>query len=283
MLMTVTNLTSAELAIGYPINRTLAASGDPGDSVTLGVSREDLLFGSEEGRPAHKELDLMVQKGQITVATDANTGDTSVMYQADRTPAGVVHDVVANAAALTAIAAADRTEGDVVMLTSDGSLWRFSAASTAADTTGHLVRTPDVGTGRWLRIDKSVDLKLAVGFALADAAVLFTVPVGFRLQLDAPYWETTVDWTGGAASAIGASSSQAPHETKGDLLGGTTGDVAADLQAADGVHQGTIGASFSADPKKVILEAGATILFDRITSAFLTGAGFIHAKAQLVS
>jgi hypothetical protein len=283
MFLTVTNLTASPLAVGFPVSRTLAASGDPGDSVTLGVSREDLLFGEDQGRPAFKELDMLVQKGKATVTVDADSLESSVMFQADRSPAGLGSTVVADATALKAIGSADRTEGDVVILASNRSQWRFSAASTAADTTENFVLTPAVGTGRWLRTDKSVDLKLAISFATADAAVLFAVPSGFRLQIDPPYWETTADWTGGAASAIGASSSQAPHTTKGDLLGGATGDVAADLEAADGVHQGTIGTSFSADPKKVILEAGATIRHDRITSAFTAGTGFVHAKAQVVS
>jgi len=283
MLMTVQNLTSAELALGFPLNLTLAANGDPGDAVTRGVSREDLLYGADSGRPAHKELDLLVQQGKATVTVDGDPNESSVMFQADRTPTGIANTVVADATALKAIAAADRTEGDVIVLASDRSMWRFSAASTIADATENLVLTPSVGTGRWLRLDKSVGLKLPIAFGTTDAAALFTVPAGFRVLLQEMFWEITGDWTGGASSAIGVSSDQAPHSTKGDLLGGTTGDVATDLEAADGVTQGTIGASFSAAPKKVILDAGSVMRFDRITSAFTAGTGFVHAKLQVVS
>lgn len=127
--------------------------------------------------------------------------------------------------------------------------------------------------------DSRFALKLAIGSGTADAAMLYTVPTGKRLLIERTLFEVTTAFTGGTASAIGLSSSQAPHETKGDLLGGSGGDVAATLVA--GVTGGTIGASFGSNGV-VLLEAGATILFDRITSAFTAGAGFVHVVGQVV-
>jgi len=184
-------------------------------------------------------------------------------------------------AALRALAAELRHDGLVAVVQADGSRWVFSAASTAADTTNNLVMTPDGGTGRWLRADSAVHLKLAIGFATADAAVLFTVPTGFRLELERLWWEITTNFTGGTSSAIGVSSATAPHETKGDLLGGAGGDVAATLAAANGNVGGTIGASFGSNGI-VVLPAAAILRLDRIVDAFTAGAGFVHVLARLI-
>lgn len=184
----------------------------------------------------------------------------------------------ANAAALTALTASQRADGMMAML-DDGTKWRFDAASTAADTSGNLVLTPDAGTGRWMRADNFVDIKLAVGFATADAAVLFTVPVGFRLRPTHPFWEVTTAFTGGSSSAIGLSSSHAAASTKGDLLGGASGDVLAGLTAG---LKGTVGTSI-ADGSTIALVAADTILFDRITSVFTAGAGFAHVPCEVIA
>ena len=92
------------------------------------------------------------------------------------------------------------------------------------------------------------------------------------------YWEITADWTGGSSSAIGISG-PSPHNTKGDLLGGGSGDVAATLVASAGVALGTIGADTAAG---VMLKAADTVKFDRITSAFTAGTGFVHVVGDLV-
>lgn len=184
---------------------------------------------------------------------------------------------VADTAALQAIAAANRYAGMERRKVDDGRLYRFHATSTATDATSQLVITPTAGSGRWLLVPGMVDLALAFTFATADAAVLFTMPVGARLWVARPYWEIATSMTGGSSSAIGLSSGQSPHNTKGDLLGGAAGDVAAGLTA--GVREGTIGADIAAG---IILEAASTILFDRITSVFTAGAGNAHVQGLLL-
>ena len=141
---------------------------------------------------------------------------------------------------------------------------------------GHLVQALKAGSLDMsilaeLAAGSVVDLPFAVGFATADAAVLGTMPAGAKLLLVRGYWEVTADWTGGASSAIGLSSSQVGNTTKGDLLGGAAGDLAAGLTI--GVRAGTIGADIAGG---VILLAGATVRFDRIVSNFATGAGYAH-------
>lgn len=127
-------------------------------------------------------------------------------------------------------------------------------------------------------------LKLPIGFALADAAVLFTVPTllngAVALQIDSLYWEITTSFTGGSSSAIGVSSSNTNYSTKGDVLGGSGGDVAAGLLSTGLTYKGgTIGAKYASNGK-IVLVAGDTLRFDRITSVFTAGAGFVHINAS---
>lgn len=124
-------------------------------------------------------------------------------------------------------------------------------------------------------------LTFAVDFTVADAAILFTVPTGFRLSVGRAFWEPLVSFTGGASSAIGLSSSNANYNTKGDLLGGATGDVAAGLVSTGNPFKGTIGAK-AATQGLIILVAADTIRFDRITSVFTAGNGFAHVPCQLI-
>src|SRR4051812_19000850 len=99
-----------------------------------------------------------------------------------RAVAARVHAPVATTALLAAIPLEERIDGSLCLVTADNSNWMFSLASTSVDTTSQLVVAPSAGAGAWLRVDKYCDLKLACDFTTADAAVLFTVPVGFRVR-----------------------------------------------------------------------------------------------------
>jgi hypothetical protein len=186
---------------------------------------------------------------------------------------------VLNLAALAALNAAARTDGMLVKVAADRSEWIFDSTVAATDATQNLIVTPTAGSGSWLRVDNIVDLKLAIAFGTADAAVLFTVPAGFRLRPLKAGWEPTADWTGGASSAIGLSSNNTAFNTKGDILGGAGGDLAATLTAA-AVFTGTVGAKIT-NPGMVLV-ATNTIRFDRIVSAFTAGTGFAHVTCQIV-
>lgn len=193
----------------------------------------------------------------------------------------------ATRAALKALGAKDRCEGMLCFVQSDNSLWHFSAASaltTTADPNGELALTPDAGSGRWLRADKAFVMKLAIGFGTADAAVLLTVLEGFAFRItEFPYWEVTTAFTGGSSSAVGVSSTKTGYDTKGDLLGGASGNVLADLTA--GVKLGTIGPKLDtlAERQALLFVEGDSLRFDRITSAFTAGAGFVRVPVVLTT
>ena len=140
----------------------------------------------------------------------------------------------------------------------------------ARDSAGNEIRTGG----------EALYLRLYVDFNTADAATLYTVPAGTSLAIRSCMWEVTTALTGGTSSAIGISSDLSPHDAKGDIHGGASGDVLATLTA--GFKRGTQGLSFTAAPNCVVLTAGKLIRFDRITSAFTAGAGYIHLDAIVV-
>lgn len=126
-------------------------------------------------------------------------------------------------------------------------------------------------------------LKIPFTFATADAAVLYTIPSSVsRVVIASIWWEVATSFTGGTASAIGVSSTNTSYNTKGDLLGGASGDVAATLVSTGVVHKGgTLGAKYGSNGK-VVLVAGDSLRFDRITSAFTAGVGYVHADLRFI-
>lgn len=186
----------------------------------------------------------------------------------------------ADVAAIKAIAAASRYDGMVVTKADDGTRWRFVAGSSLTTDGDQLLIIPTAGTGVWIRQDKAVDITAAVTKDTADAAVLYTVPTGFVLALGIPFQHVTTSWTGGSSSAIGLSSSNAGLSTKGDLLGGVSGDVAAGLLSTGAYAKGTVGAKM-AKPGAVLI-GGETIKFDRITDAFTAGVGVVHIPCTIL-
>ncbi len=182
----------------------------------------------------------------------------------------------ATRAAIKGLGPKFRCDGMIVMSIDDGSLWRFAASrADATDVCEELILIPTSGSGRWVRRDSCFVAKLAISFATIDAAVLLTMPENFCARIVAfPNWENTIAYSGGASSAIGISSTKASYNTKGDLLGGATGDVAAGLGA--GIKLGTIGPKFDtlAEWQALQLVEGDQLRFDRITSVFTAGAGF---------
>jgi hypothetical protein len=125
-------------------------------------------------------------------------------------------------------------------------------------------------------------LALPIAFGTADAAVLYTVPTGLRMFVHRAAWEVTSSFTGGTSSAIGVSSDDTSANTKGDILGGASGDVAATLVSTGvPIKGGTVGAKFGSNGC-ICIAAGKVLRFDRITSAFTAGAGFVHAQVSFL-
>lgn len=200
----------------------------------------------------------------------------------------IAYQAVTDRAALKAITATNRFDGMTALVKTDNSRWRFNSTATqAADAAAGsecLVIVPTAGAGRWHRVDTSFVANLAFDFTMADATALLTMPEGFVARIaDFPWYEIAVALTGGASSAIGVSTGKASYNTKGDILGGAAGDVAASLTA--GVKLGTIGAQFGtlALWKGLILVEGDILRFDRITSAFTAGSGALRVPLIVTS
>lgn len=94
--------------------------------------------------------------------------------------------IIADAAALAAIAATDRHGGMVRQLV-DGTIWRFVATSTDIAETGKVI-APAAGTGRWLRLSDAKDIQffeLACDHAQATATAavkFFKAPRAFIID-----------------------------------------------------------------------------------------------------
>ena len=142
--------------------------------------------------------------------------------------------------------------------------------------------------GRWLATPgQMVDLAFAITYATADAATLYTMPTGAALKVEGLYWEVTTGFSGGSSSAIGVSTTKTSPtnwSTKGDLLGGSGGDVAATLIAGARIA-GTIGTDMDtlAKVRGALWVAADVFRFDRITSAFTDGAGYVHVWGVLLA
>ena len=187
-------------------------------------------------------------------------------------------------ATLKALTDWGRADGQQALVTADGSLWRFVATSTLAGD-DVLVAEPDdsPSEGRWLRAEGSALLQLPIDFNTADAAVLLTVPAGCVLTVEEASWRVDTSFTGGASSAIGASSSNhVGFTTKGDILGGAAGDVAATLVSGALAVPGTLGGKMDTlAHKHAPWLPGDTVRFDRITSAFTAGAGALQLAVHI--
>lgn len=172
-----------------------------------------------------------------------------------------------------------RNEPDGVEIRLDNGLtYKWVQASTL-DGDDMLVVVPSQGIGRFVLAPGSVfDLPVAIDHSVADATDLVTLPPGCMLHIGRCYWEVTTSFTGGTSSTIGISSDTAPHNTKGDLLGGSGGDDSTTLAAGDPAP-GTVGADYAGG---ITLLGGTTVRFDRITSAFTAGAGYAHVVGQVL-
>ncbi len=313
-----TNEEASAMAKGYIVKAGTAADGillaTAATSALLGVTVEPIAVGKSQsyqmGGKAAVLSGAAITAGQILTA-DATSRAVPLTASASSTArilgiamtaasgagewvevelqlgavAFIGSSTVADRAALTALTAAQRFTGQLVLVQSDGSLWRFAgAAAMAADGAGELVLVPDAGTGRWLRADKSFTMKVPIDFSMADGATILTVPENFTLRLTGlPYWELTTAWTGGASSTIGIATNKTGYNTPGDILGGAAGDAAATL--VGGTAPGTIGPKLDtpAEVQAFLMEEGDTFTYEEITSAFTAGAGFVCVPVSVVS
>jgi hypothetical protein len=102
--------------------------------------------------------------------TGAITLNTTALTFGEFDGSAAYHSPVADAAALTAIAAVDRADGMVCVQLDTMQLWAFDAGSAAA--ASDWVTVPAAGTGRWLRTDL---LTGATHAPVADDAALVAI------------------------------------------------------------------------------------------------------------
>lgn len=191
---------------------------------------------------------------------------------------------VASIAALKLIGAGDCADGQRVISLSEQKNFLFSASCALAGD-DQLIVAPATGNGRWLLTDDITVLSFPITFATADAAILYTMPTGAYLQPLDFFWGITADFTGGGGSSIGlSSSSKAGYTTKGDLLGGATGDVAATLVASAVKAYGTIGAQWGTVAlRRKLWIPGDTFRHDRITAGpFTAGVGTVNVRCEVI-
>lgn len=191
---------------------------------------------------------------------------------------------VATVAVLATVGKADAEDGQLCLVKATNQVWRYSLAC-ALTGDNILVAGSGTGNGRWLLVPGAYKLALPCTFATADAAVLLAVPTGGLLAIRRFYWTITVNWTGGASSAIGASSAKTGFTSKGDLHGGATGNVLADLTTALSPQPLTMGTkvdTFAEVQPLALWKAADNIIFDRITSIFTAGAGALNVICDVL-
>lgn len=172
--------------------------------------------------------------------------------------------------------------GQLVLVLSDNSLWRYNSTSVlAADYTGtvavpagavtsaNLVLVPVSGVGRWIRADKAFVARFAFVQATADNVALCTVPVSMCLRvLGMPYFDFTTVVAGDGARRVGASGSFG-------AFGGGAGDFIGSTQPATGPVASTVGADFAAADvantslgiyQTALIREGETITYDIIAA-----------------
>jgi hypothetical protein len=161
----------------------------------------------------------------------------------------------------------------------NAALYRFISGSTSPDNNqSQLIVVPGTNpaSGKWMRWDLCFDLVIPVGFANTDNQSMVVVPTGMTLQ---PHpnviLEVTTLWAGGVASTIGLSfSTPSLGRTKGNLAGGAAGNAGFTSTFFAAM---TLGSQFAPGlAQGVILPPASIIAFDRIASAFTSGAGNFH-------
>ncbi len=188
-------------------------------------------------------------------------------------------------AQLRDIPVSDRRAGLLARVDASFDPWVFDPnSSLTADNI--LVAAPTSGPGRWLRAPGWCTLYLPMSSATADAAALLTMQGQQAFAVDRfAGWRVTTSFTGGTSSAIGCSSNKTTPtdwSTKGDLLGGGSGALAAALTA--GFRPGAIGTDMDtlAKVRGLVLVAGDVIRHDLIASQFTAGAGFVVVQGNLL-
>lgn len=154
--------------------------------------------------------------------------------------------------------------------------WRFDVGSVATDTTEQMIFAPTTSpaTGKWRRIDPTIDLKLPYVATAANNTVLATIPTGFRFKILQTALEIGTQFTGADTGNIGIDSDIS-------LNAGGLGTMLGNTAAAIGTFQGVNGAEVST-PNRSVLVAGNTIRHNILVAGYTGGTGFWHVVGALL-
>lgn len=179
----------------------------------------------------------------------------------------------------------------------DGRPFRWDETTTVTDDGYKVAVKPTANTestGAFLLDEAHTIMRFPVTKSTADAAALWTVPTGVILLLVHPFaWieQITANWTGGTNAAVGMSTNKSGFNTKGDLLGGKGGLLAADLTTTIGQTLGKRG-TLARPAGSVLFEENAAVASAAATPRFAVkqllyaktiGTGAPAVKAALIN
>jgi hypothetical protein len=182
--------------------------------------------------------------------------------------------LVASVTELQAVVATNLPNGQpfwVANLNQTIALFRWTTG-VAGTEDGQLLVTPTTGaaSGRFVRADNHVVLKLPWAFNTADNTTLITCPTGIRLHVMRTVPEAAVALTGLDTASIGLTATASLNPGG---LGTITGQLAG--------FCGTMGAE-NTTPQRTMLVAGDTLKHNVLVAGYTGGSGFWHVVASLI-
>lgn len=141
---------------------------------------------------------------------------------------------------------------------------------------GQLLITPTIGSasGRFLRADSVVSLKLPYVATAANNTVLATIPTGMRFKVLQVMLQIGTQFTGADTGSIGIDSNIS-------LNAGGLGLIVGNTAAAAGTFNGVDGAE-NTDPIRSVLIATNTIRHNVLAAGYTGGTGFWHVVGALL-
>lgn len=138
---------------------------------------------------------------------------------------------------------------------------------------GQLLVTPTVGaaSGRFVRADNCICLKLPWAFNTADNTTLITVPTGIRLHVMRAMAEIVVDLAGSDTGSLGLDSNVSLNpgglaEFDGFVGQGFRGDMGAEIN----------------EPQRTTLIATDVLRHNLLAAGYNAGSGFWHVVCSLI-
>lgn len=141
---------------------------------------------------------------------------------------------------------------------------------------GQLLVTPTVGgaSGRFLRADSVISLKLPYTATAANDTTLITIPTGLRFKVLQTGLEIGTQFTGVDTGSIGIDSNISLNAGGLGLIVGNTGTAAGTFNGVNGAE--------NEDPLRSILIGGDVIRHNILVAGYTGGTGFWHVIGALL-